>query len=311
MVKWIALGAAIGVLLFFGLNAQFGNAQPVPYTSSEQRDSTTVSTLPREDNGRSAEILSAFFGLDNSFPPWSNLICRGAAGADGMPVIFSHEVDFETLQPGDFRVTTASGAIGEIYCVTLAPAMDPGELRTVLLVGEFGSADDDPPVRVEIVGNLHSLDGTVNFKGAEIAVTPLEPGPTLVLAENLSPDAWHLGRESDGSWGSSCGCPEEGVLQVVRVTWDGGVTLENGDEPGDVERQLYTVTVRASDGTTRSIHPFALGDLEDGDNNHELCLDTEEIPVSVSFPARVFIDPNGDLNPETSVEIKDWEPSDL
>ena len=303
MVKWILLGLAVSGLLFFGLYAQVGNVRVVPYTSSEQEDSTAESTLPRDVDGQSAEILSAFFGLDNGFPPWANLICRGAAGADGMPVIFSHEIDFETLQPGDFRVTTASGEIGLIYCVTLAPAIDPGELRTVLLVGEFGSADDDPPVRVEIVGNLHSLDGTVNFKGAEIAVTPLEPGPTLVLAENLPSEVWNLGRESDGTWGSSCGCPEEGVRQVVRVTWDGGITLENGDEPGDVERQLYTVTVQAADGTTRSIHPFALGDLEDGDNNHELCLNTMDTPLSVSLPAGVFIDPNGDLNPETMVEI--------
>jgi len=305
MGKWIAFGVAIAVLLLLGLNSRFGNAQMVPYTSSEQEDSTAESTLPRDVDGQSAEILSAFFGLDNGFPPWANLICRGAAGADGMPVIFSHEINFETLQAGDFRVTTAAGEIGEIYCVTLSPAIDPGELRTVLLVGEFGSADNDPPVRVEIVGNLHSLDGTVNFKGAEVAVTPLEPGPTLVLAENLSPDAWHLGRDSDGTWGSSCGCPEEGVSQVVRVTWDGGVTLENGDEPGEPELDLYSVTVQAADGSNRLVHPFAFGDLEDGDNNHELCLDTEEIPVSVSFPAGIFIDPNGDLNPETSVEIKD------
>jgi len=307
VVKWISLSVAIGVLVLFGLSSRFGNAQMVPYTSSEQEDSTADSTLSREDNDRSAEILSAFFGLDNGFPPWSNLICRGAASADGMPVIFSHEIDFETLQPGDFCVTTASGESGEIYCVTLAPAIDPGELRTVLLVGEFGSADDDPPVSVEIVGNLHSLDGTVNFKGAEVAVTPLEPGPTLVLAENLSPDAWHLGRDSDGTWGSSCGCPEEGVSQVVRVTWDGGVTLENGDEPGEPELDLYSVTVRAADGTTRSVHPFAFGDLEDGDNNHELCLDTGDTPIEISFPAGIFVDPNGDMNPATSVEVRNWD----
>ncbi|MEW5825898.1 MAG: hypothetical protein AB1778_03625 [Candidatus Bipolaricaulota bacterium] len=303
MLKWTLLGVAVGGLLLVGLNARFGNAQVAPFTSSEQEDSTANSTLLREVNGQSAEILSAFFGLDNGLPPWANLICRGAAGADGMPVIFAHEIDFETLQPGDFRVTTASGEIGEIYCVTLAPAIDPGELRTVLLVGEFGSADDDPPVSVEIVGNLHSLDGTVNFKGAEVSVTPLEPGPTLVLAENLSPDAWHLGRESDGTWGSSCGCPEEGVLQVVRVTWDGGITLENGDEPGEPELDHYSVTVQAADGTTRSIHPFALGDLEDGDNNHELCLDTGDKPLEISFPAGIFVDPNGDLNPETTVLV--------
>ena len=55
-----------------------------------------------------------------------------------MPVIFSTEIDHTTLQAGDFRVTTASGATGEMLCVTLLPATDGGELRTVLLVGEFG-----------------------------------------------------------------------------------------------------------------------------------------------------------------------------
>ena len=305
MTKAILMAVVLGLVLFFGLNDRVANLQQAPYTSSEQRDTTAASTLPRVNDGESAELLSAFFGLDNGFPRWANLVCDGAAGGDGMPVIFSHELDFETLQPGDFRVTTASGEIGEMYCVTLAPAMDPGELRTVLLAGEFGSADDDPPVLVEVVGNLHSLDGTVNFRGAMIEVTPLEPGPTLVLAENLPPDAWRLGRESDGSWGASCGCPEEGVAQVVRVVWAGGIVLENGEEPGDVEAQLYSVLVQADDGSTRAVHPFAVWDLEDGDNNHELCLDTTDTPLSVSFPAGHFIDPNGDLNPSTRVEVED------
>ena len=38
--------------------------------------------------------------------------------------------------------------------------------------------------------------------------------------------------------------------QVVRVAWAGGVVLENGDEPSDAERQLYTVTVEAAGGTS-------------------------------------------------------------
>ncbi|TWI80845.1 hypothetical protein JM93_04060 [Roseibium hamelinense] len=69
-----------------------------------------------------------------------------------MPVIFSTEIDHATMQAGDFRVTTASGKTGEIQCVTLLPATDGSELRTVLLVGEFGDADTDPPVKVEIAG---------------------------------------------------------------------------------------------------------------------------------------------------------------
>ena len=49
--------------------------------------------------------------------------------------------------------------------------------------------------------------------------------------------------------------------------------------------------------------PFALGNLNDNDNNHDLCLDVEGTPVSVSFPAGYVTDPNGDLNPDTGAEI--------
>ena len=92
----------------------------------------------------------------------------------------------------------------------------------------------DPPARVEIVGNLHSIDSTVNFKGAEIMVTPLEPGPSLVFAEIVPQDEWRLGDKGSSQRGT--GCPAKGVKQIVRVAWDGGVKLENGDEPGDAER---------------------------------------------------------------------------
>ena len=81
-----------------------------------------------------------------------------------MPVVFSHELDVNTLQAGDFKVTTTPGKVGELTCVTLAPANDEGELRTVLLVGEYGSIDDQP-AKVEVVGNLLSIDQEVNFKG--------------------------------------------------------------------------------------------------------------------------------------------------
>ncbi len=220
-----------------------------------------------------------------------------------MPVIFSHELDVDTLQPGDFRVTTASGSVGQLICVTMLPAIDPGELRTALLVGDYGSAQTDPPVTVEIVGNLHSIDNTVNFKGASIEVTPLDPGPTLILAETLPKTTWRLGRESNGGAGSSTGCPTEGVEQIVRVVWAGGVTTVNNEEPGELERNAYSVTVKDANDSTTDVTPFALGDLADNDNNHELCLDTTDVPVSVSFPAGYLTDPNNDLNPVTSIEI--------
>ena len=294
-------------MMFLLVGCQGDNSE-LAFTSDEQTDSTPNTSLPREANGQSADLLSAFFGLDDNLPLMANRgICDGAGGADGMPVVFSAEIDFDTMQAGDFQVTTASGKSGSLACVTLRPAIGEGELRTVLLAGDYGSADVDPPVTVKIVGNLHSLDQTLNFKGAEIAITPLEPGPSLVFAEVVPESSWHLGRESDGSWGSSDGCPTNGVAQIVRVAWAGGVTLENGDEPesGDSVGQLYKVTVESADGSTREVTPVALGDLHDGDNNHELCLDTAQRPLSVSFPAGILTDPNDDLNPPTSVEVTD------
>lgn len=279
-------GGATGAVrrrLFTVLSCVMAGASPslADVTSIDLTDTTPGASLPRESGGRSAELLSAFFGLDNGLPRLaSRAICRGAFGTDGMPVIFSTEIDPTTMQAGDFRVTTASGATGEMLCVTLLPATDGGELRTVLLVGEFGDAEADPPVSVEVVGHLHSIDGTLDFRGARVDVTPLASGPSLVMAEVADPASQDMGlgqRRTDGD-----DCPSGGIMQAVRVVWAGGVTLENGDEPGDAERDLYRVTGRAADGTEREITPVALADLGDGDNNHLLCLDTADMPLSVA-----------------------------
>jgi hypothetical protein len=219
-----------------------------------------------------------------------------------MPVIFTDQVDIKTLEPGDFRVTTASGATGKVTCLTLAPADDPGELRTALLGGEYGSIDDQP-VSVEIVGNVLSLDGTVNFKGARVAVTPLEDGPTIVWAEIVPESDWELGKPATRlPWGGGSRCPV-GTKQVVRVTWGGGVTKPAGGSAGEAERALYTVTTRRADGVVTSGAPFALADLGDGDNNHLLCLDTTDTVSAVSFPAGHLTDPRKDLNPATSYSL--------
>ena len=99
---------------------------------------------------QSARPLSAFFGLDNKMPFAVNLVCIGAWDKDGMPVVFSHTVNPDSLQAEDFRVVRQSGATNTPMCVTLRPAGDKDENRTVLMIGEFGNADDDPPVKVLI-----------------------------------------------------------------------------------------------------------------------------------------------------------------
>jgi hypothetical protein len=272
------------------------NASSVDTTNTDVR-------ATRDSSGRQALLLSAFFGLDDALPDLADYgVCPGAGGADGMPVIFSHEIDVTTMQAGDFRVTTASGKTGDIICVTLAPADDRGELRTALLAGHYGSIDDQP-VRVEIVGNLLSIDKTVNFKGASIAVTPLADGPVLVLAEIVPKNQWKVGEKASAiPWGGGSGCPA-GTVQALRVVWAGGVTKPGGAEIDDNERWQYRVIVAQADGTTVEVTPFAIADLGDGDNNHLLCLDVKGVAQSVSFPAGFLTDPRDDVNPATTIRV--------
>jgi len=272
--------------------------------SYSQTDTTVTDVTARVDaTGREAGLISAFYGLDDGLPYIFGLAsCKGAGGKDGMPVIFTHEVDIRTLEPGDFRITTASGKLGEVVCLTLAPADDPGELRTALVIGQYGSLADQPAT-VEITGNVLSLDGTVNFKGASVAATPLESGPSLVWAERVPQAQWALGRAATRlPWGGGDGCPV-GTAQVVRVAWDGGVRKTDGTEADLSTGQLYEVTVKASDGATRSVTPAALANLGDGDNNHELCLDVADPAMSVRMPAGNLIDPRDDVNDETVIAV--------
>lgn len=300
MLPWLILASSCSTLQ----NVSDILSYEIKLASSEQKDTTVTSVASRVDaQGRKAGLLVAFFGLDNHLPKVADRgVCKGAGGMDGMPVIFSHEIDVSTMQAGDFKVTMSSGKVGQVLCATLAPADDPGELRTALLAGEFGSQEDQP-AKVEIVGSILSIDRSINFKGQTIGVTRLEDGATIVLAQNVPREQWELGKAATRlRWGGGSRCPV-GTKNVVRVVWAGGVTKPGGEEVDDKERMQYKVTLRQSNGTLSAIVPFALADLNDGDNNHLLCLDTEGAPESVSFPSGFLADPRGDLNPSTRAEI--------
>lgn len=258
-------------------------------------------------------LLSAFFGLDNKLPTAAAGLCLRAPGQDGMPVIFSAVIDPDSLQPQDFTVTTQSGVVHTPLCATLSPAVDRGELRTVLLIGEFGDAEKDPPAKVAVVGDILTSAGkgrnpdaadenSQNFKGASVAVTPLSAGPTLIVAESVPQDQWELNQRSGRQRGD--GCPATGTVQIVRATWAGGVSIQSGDEAGQAEGALYRVTLIGADGKPVEVAPFKLADLGDGDNNHLLCLDVAGEPQSVFFPAGYLYDPNADApNPDTRVPV--------
>lgn len=277
-----------------------------PYYSQSDwtdRDTTVTGVTDTVDaDGQDARMLAAFFGVDGGLVPVLRyFFCPFASGHDGMPIVFLHELDVATVQAGDFRVVSRTGQVGEVICTTFLPSTDDGELRTVLLAGEFGSAEDQP-VSVEVVGNVLTLDGTVNYKGTQVGVVPLEDGPSIALAKSVPEAEWRAGAQATHlPWGGGSGCPV-GTQLAVRVTWEGGVTKPDGSDADDADRKRYRVVFAGEDGQSER-PPDALADLGDGDNNHLLCFDSGGDPREVSFPSGFLTDPRDDLNPETRALI--------
>lgn len=262
------------------------------YSDWDAVDSTPASSTA----AAGAPVLSAFFGLDNGLTPRVERLCPGAAGMDGMPLIFSHEVDIQTLQAGDVVVITAAGKRMPVHCLTMGPALDAGELRTALLAGEFGGADD-PPASVQVTGHVLSLDGRHDFFGATIPVTPLADGPFLVLAEAATAAQYGGKRTPGPAHGTRC---PTGTAQAIRVTWAGGISRPTGGDVDMQEGARYALRLT----TGELVAPDALADLHDNDNNHLLCLTQANEVASVSFPAGLVVDPNKDLNPAVEVPVR-------
>jgi hypothetical protein len=255
-------------------------AMALPYfacahTSSAPPPPTTLDTeMPR--------MVSAFYGLDNGLPTEAASLCAQAPGKDGLPVTFSRRV-IAAADPEAFTVRLRSGALVHPLCATTKPANAPAKDHTILLIGELGNAATDPPVAVEVTGHV-ALAGGADAKGMSGLVTPLPEGPTLVLALAATPGTI----KSD--------CPERSK-QIVVAVWAGGVKPPAG---ADQAAHLAGYKVKTA---TRELKPFALGDLDDRDNYVHLCLDTDDPAKRVDFTAGILADPNGDLNPETSVPV--------
>jgi hypothetical protein len=227
-------------------------------------------------------IVNAFFGLDHALPTEAALLCREAPGKDGMPVTFSRRV-VGPIDPAAFTVRLRSGVLVQPACATTKPADGPAKDHTVLLIGELGSETGDPPVVVHVTGHV-ALAGGADAHGLKAMIGPLREGPTLALA--LAVPA--------GSIASDC---PEGARQIVVAVWAGGVKPSHGT---DQAAHLAGYRLKTANGTVR---PFALGDVGDRDNYVHLCLRTEVRLTSLEFPAGILADPNGDLNPRTSVAI--------
>ncbi|MCG8672749.1 MAG: hypothetical protein MI867_25335 [Pseudomonadales bacterium] len=279
-------------------------------TSAAQSAQTIDSSTP--------QILSAYFGIDEVPVPRSmqgillGLVCGERFKLDGMPMVINHEIDQRTLHPlgKDLQVVTQSGKTLRPRCSVLLPANDEDEDRTILMLGELGDKDD-PPIEVRVVGSIlteptsHGEQYDLNGLVSPLPIT-LEEGPSLVLAEPVplaSIEASNDGRD----------CPIDSTQQIIRLIWDGGITQFNnnpanwppgaGEELAENEYKRIWVTVENTAGEQREINPFYIGDRDDGDNNNELCLNTEDTAISVRVEANTVTDPDNDFNAETSVVV--------
>ncbi|MEM9488345.1 MAG: hypothetical protein AAGC55_04315 [Myxococcota bacterium] len=251
------------------------------------------------------EILSVYFGVDNIVGVIQAAGCPiGSASPiqDGMPIVFNVEIDQTTHHASDIAVTFrnrfGSYRTATPACVGLPPADDEPEDRTVLTAGQYG--DGLNVERVEIVGDVLDEDGR-NLQGLSFdSVTPFGTGPSLIDAEVLALDEWEPLDDAPMT-GDECAV---GTEQIVQVTWQGGITNATNDgELADEERMEYRVMVITPDGEEISVTPFDLGDLNDGDNYNDLCLDVAGTPVEVSMDAGVVSDPSGFLNLATTIPV--------
>ena len=240
-------------------------------------------------------LVSAFFGLDNALP--SQFLCNQQAGLlDGMPVNFKFPLDASSLSETDFEVLDSLGNIHTPICVTMAPANENGENRTVLLLGEFGTAVTNPPVEVRVVGDLFTTDTSlgesacseiINLNGVTTTnVIPLADGPSLFFAQRID------GNLNECNTGT----------QTVQVAWNGGVTPYIS---GDTESDLFQYYVGYSycSGDLIPHVPISIVDINDNDNFHQLCFSTSDEIVKISMMANTVEDPNHDPNAYSEIDV--------
>ena len=239
-------------------------------------------------------LVSAFFGLDNALP---SLLCiQPGSLLDGMPVNFKFPLDASSLSETDFEVLDSLGNIHTPICVSLAPANENGENRTVLLFGEFGSAVTNPPVEVRVVGDLFTTDTLsgesacseiINLNGITTTnVIPLDDGPSLFFAQRID---GNLNECNSGT-------------QTIQVAWNGGVTPHiSGDTESDLFQ--YYIGYSESSGVLIPHTPISIADINDNDNFHQLCFSTSDEIIKISMTGNTVEDPNQDPNLYSEIDV--------
>ncbi len=254
-----------------------------------------VTILSFAINAKSQDTLvSAFFGLDNALP---SLLCNQPGSLlDGMPVNFIFPLDASSLSETDFEVLDSLGNLHTPMCVSLAPANENGENRTVLLFGEFGTAVTNPPVEVRVVGDLFTADtvsgesacsAIINLNGISTTnIIPLADGPSLYFAQKIDDN---LNECNSG-------------VQTIQVAWNGGITPYIS---GDTESDLFQYYIGYSDSSGVLIPhvPISIADINDNDNFHQLCFSTSDDIIKISMMAYTVEDPNHDPNLYSEIDV--------
>ncbi len=255
------------------------------------------------------KIQTVFVGLDNTVPINANVICRNAAGKDGLVLTVSHQVDGSTLQPTAIRVYKANGDSATPQCALLAPANESNENRSILMFGEFGNDASNPPVRLKIVGDIFTKASlptdfatcapVQNLRGlSSNNIIQLLAGPVIAFAQRQDTTQMQLGQPQ--TIGVGAGCPV-GTKMVIQVAWSGGIVSATS-ENDSLLYKYYTVYADSA-GTTVKRFPYKVADLNDNDNYHDLCMNSLLKPIRVEFVAGKVQDPNGDKNPLTARDL--------
>ena len=273
----------------------------IPFLSScTENNEETQEEVKQDDEKPQGEVkqdalVSGFFGLDNALP--SLLLCNQLGGQlDGMPVNFKYPLDASSLSETDFEVVDSLGNIHTPLCVSLAPANENGENRTVLLLGEFGTPVTNPPVEIRIVGDLFTTDplsgesvcpAIMNLNGITTTnVIPLTDGPSLFFAQRID---GNLNECSSGT-------------QTIQVAWNGGVTpFIDDDTESDLSK--YYIGYSDSSGVLIPHVPTSIADINDNDNFHQLCFSTNDEIVKISMMANAVEDPNHDPNLYSEIDV--------
>jgi hypothetical protein len=264
-----ALGIAVGWTLATGC---YHGRPPPQRVDVDLRAPTSQARITVRDT---PQILSAHLALADAEP---------LEGRDAVVVVFNVEVDAASLRPEVFWVSLGNGDRARAAEAVLAPANEDDENRTVLLVGEFGSATDNPPVSVAVFGNLYTEDGGT-LGGLAADIWAFDTPGSVVAAVRIAPAPGRC----------------EGAPAVVRTYWiDDLRGVDNQD------KALLRLTL--DDGTT--VVPDGFDDHDpareaSADNVLDLCLPHAGRAVHLRVEPGAFADAAGHPSGAVDVEIGD------